>query len=102
MEIIGWASLAIFIIAIFYLIISVMSTFKTMQPTLNRLQSASERINEQQMKLQSEVQALTAHQESIQQDIEQKKEIMTQFIAEAKQTPGTIKQLGIAVKNKFF
>ncbi|MGM7636697.1 DUF948 domain-containing protein [Bacillus sp. Hm123] len=100
MAIIGWASLAIFIIAIFYLAIAVISTLKTMQPKLNRLQSASERINEQQMKLQTEVQALTAHQAGIQQDIEQKKEIVTQVIAEVKQTPETIKQLNIAVKNK--
>lgn len=100
MAIIGWASLAIFIIAILYLVISLISTLKTMQPKLNRLQSASERINEQQMKLQTEVQALTAHQAGIQQDIEQKKEIITQAIAEAKQTPEAIKQLSIAVKNK--
>ncbi|WP_203363960.1 DUF948 domain-containing protein [Bacillus sp. REN10] len=102
MAIIGWASLAIFLIAILYLVISGISIFKTMQPKLKRLQSAAERINEQQMKLQTEVQALTAHQESIQQDIQLKKEIFTQFIEEAKQTPGTIKQLAIALKNKWF
>lgn len=99
MEIIGWISLAIVIGALIYLGISAFGTFKSMKPKIDHLKSTTERMQEQQTRIQSEADQLKVHQTKIAENVEQQKEKVMFTVEEAKKTPKRVKQLGVVLKS---
>lgn len=93
MEWIGWASLAILIIALVFLAVSAVKTFKSMKPKIDHLKAAQERIQTETNKIKGETDELKVHQEHIMADVDHAKQAVTLTVNETKQIPQNAKFL---------
>jgi uncharacterized protein YoxC len=91
MEWIGWISLAIFIGAIIYFVVSALGTFKSMKPKIDYLKAAQTRIQTETDEIKSETDELKVHQEHIMADVDYAKQTVTLTVNEAKQIPENAK-----------